>query len=33
MVARIKLKGIDRMISKALIDSEISYEECTKIIN
>ena len=33
MQARSKLNSIETMISKALIDSEISQKECTTIIN
>ena len=33
MQARSKLNSIETMISKALIDSEISHKECTTIIN
>ena len=33
MLARTKLNSIGTMISKTLIDSEISHEEYTTIIN
>ena len=33
MLARSKLNSIEMMISKALIDSDISHEEYTTIIN
>ena len=33
MLARSKLKSIESKLSKALVDSEISHEDCETIIN